>query len=1262
MANFLAKLFGTKYDRDLKALRPVVEHVAEAYADIQKLSNDELRGKTIQFRDIIHQTIREDEERIADIKKTLEEHYEMPVNEKEELYKEIEHLEKKSYETTQKVLDDILPEAFAVMKETARRFKENETIEVTATDLDREIAAYRECVTIEGDKAIYQTSWMAGGNMIKWDMCHFDVQLMGGAVLHQGKIAEMATGEGKTLVATLPVYLNALPGKGVHVVTVNDYLAKRDSEWMGLLYEFLGLTVDCIDKHQPNTPERKKAYDADITYGTNNEFGFDYLRDNMARNLTELVQRPHNYAIVDEVDSVLIDDARTPLIISGPTPRGDQQEFDRYKPIVEKLYNAQKTLIQEILPVAKRLVTENPEIKPEEFGAQQLLRCQRGLPKNHAFIKFLSEPNIKNILQRTENFYMAEQNKNMFIIDNDLTQLDDNINEKIHKFNKKFENLNYAIDQYNSFDEDGKKSVFEELKKEALDLRKNCDHLLGDIKKQLSQTIDMEDEGKFAKVLANIACLYGNIKVIDELVGKETTDTFTDYRDMMESTVSAELSSCSHLDRKHVLSDMHKTLNATTSANATTLEMLKEVTFGKYGLHFVIEEKLNSVTIMEKGIEAVSKNAEEAKLFILPEISTELAELDAENLDPKEKAVKKSEILRNFSIASERAHTVQQLLKAYTMFEKDVEYVIMDNKVKIVDEQTGRIMEGRRYSDGMHQAIEAKENVKVEAATQTYATITLQNYFRMYKKLAGMTGTAETEAGEFWNIYKLEVVVIPTNKPIARIDYDDKVYKTKREKYEAVVNEIISLHEEGRPVLVGTTSVEDSELLSKILKLRRIEHNVLNAKLHQKEADIVAEAGQPGTVTISTNMAGRGTDIKLGPGVKEKGGLAIIGTERHDSRRVDRQLRGRAGRQGDEGSSQFYVSLEDKLMRLFGSERIASVMDRLGLKDGEVIQHSMISKSIERAQKKVEENNFGIRKRLLEYDDVMNSQRDNIYKKRRNALFGDRLPIDLAEIFDKVCVDIVQDNWEAKDYEEFCNDLLTVCGCESPYTNENDFLEERPEKIIEEIKTLVTDNYANRMENTCGKIYPILERVYLNEGQRYTNLALPITDGTKILNVIAPLKYCYETKNYGIKLSIEKSITLAAIDDAWKEHLRDLDDLKTEVQNASYEHKDPLLIYKLESFGLYDALIRRINREIVSFLTKGDLPEFQQQPQIKEAQLPESDAKKLQTSRSEVGGGRQVAQGGKGSSPIRVEKKVGRNDPCPCGSGKKYKNCHGRDE
>ena len=1079
----------------MKELEPIKDSILEAYESIKTLSNDELRAKTQEFRQLIHDTIKEEEDRITEIRTHLENNYDMDVAEKEDLYKELEHLEKKAYDKTQKVLDQILPEAFSVMKETARRFKDNEVVEVTATQMDRDIAAYRDCIEIVGDKARYHNSWSAGGNIIKWDMCHYDVQLIGGTVLHQGKIAEMATGEGKTLVATLPVYLNALPGKGVHVVTVNDYLAKRDAEWMGLLYEFHGLTVDCIDKHEPNSEERRKAYLADITYGTNNEFGFDYLRDNMARNIGELVQRPHNYAIVDEVDSVLIDDARTPLIISGPTPRGDQQEFDLYKPIIERLYNAQKMMVAEMLSKAKKLLADNPDPKPTDEGPMLLLRAHRGLPKNKALVKFLSEQGIKQILLKTEAFFMQEQNRNMHIIDDEL--------------------------------------------------------------------------------------------------------------------------------------------------------------------YFVIEEKLNTVDIMDKGIELVSRNAEEAKLFIMPDVGAEIAELEKLNLDPKEKLERKNEIYRNFSIASERIHTIHQLLKAYTMFEKDVEYVIIDNKVKIVDEQTGRIMEGRRYSDGLHQAIEAKENVKVEAATQTYATITLQNYFRMYKKLAGMTGTAETEAGEFWNIYKLDVVVIPTNRPIARIDAEDLVYKTKREKYAAVVDEILRLHAEGRPVLVGTTSVETSELLSKILTARKIKHNVLNAKLHKKEADIVAEAGQEGTVTISTNMAGRGTDIKLGPGIKEKGGLAIIGTERHDSRRVDRQLRGRSGRQGDPGSSQFFVSLEDDLMRLFGSERIAKVMDSIGLQDGEVIQHSMITKSIERAQKKVEENNFGIRKRLLEYDDVMNKQRETIYRKRRNALFGDRLAIDLSEMFYDVCVALVEDYCQDKDYEGFAQAMITTFGCESPF-DENEFLQERPHRLYERLYPIVYENYKQKIQKLGERAYPVIERVYLSEGHRFQNIAIPITDGKKTLNVVAPLKKCYETKGREIGLSIEKGITLAVIDNAWKEHLREMDDLKQSVQNASYEQKDPLLIYKLESFNLFDQLLSKINEDIVSFLVKGDLP-ITENTQVREAQLPESDAKKLQTGRQEVGSGRQVAPGGKGSAPIRVEKKVGRNDPCPCGSGKKYKNCHGRD-
>ena len=1094
MANFLSKLFGTKAERDLKELNPLLQNTLVAYEDIKQLTNDELRGKTVEFKEKIAEYIREEEERINEIKDYLDANYDLNIAEKEDLYRELENLEKKSYKKTQEILEEVLPEAFSVMKETARRFKENEYVEVTATDMDRDIAAYRECIEITGDKAKYHNSWMAGGNMITWDMCHYDVQLIGGIVLHQGRIAEMATGEGKTLVATLPVYLNALPGKGVHVVTVNDYLAKRDSEWMGLLYEFHGLSVDCIDKHEPNSEERRQAYLADITYGTNNEFGFDYLRDNMARNITELVQRPHNFAIVDEVDSVLIDDARTPLIISGPTPRGDKQEFDNYKPIVEKLYNAQKALITEVLTKAKNLLKENPDPKPQDEAAILLLRAHRGLPKNKALIKFLSEPGIKQVLLKTESFFMQEQNKNMHIIDDEL--------------------------------------------------------------------------------------------------------------------------------------------------------------------YFVIEEKQNTVDIMEKGIQLVSRNAEEERLFIIPDIGAEIAELEKQNLDAKTKLERKNDIYRNFSIASERIHTIHQLMKAYTMFEKDVEYVIIDNKVKIVDEQTGRIMEGRRYSDGLHQAIEAKENVKVEAATQTYATITLQNYFRMYKKLSGMTGTAETEAGEFWNIYKLDVVVIPTNRDIIRDDAEVLVYKTKREKYAAVVDKILELNAEGRPVLVGTTSVETSELFSKILTARRIKHNVLNAKLHKKEADIVAEAGQAGTVTISTNMAGRGTDIKLTPEVREKGGLAIIGTERHDSRRVDRQLRGRAGRQGDPGSSQFFVSLEDDLMRLFGSDRIARVMDRIGLKDGEVIQHGMITKSIERAQKKVEENNFGIRKRLLEYDDVMNKQRETIYRKRRNALFGDRLSIDLSQMFYDVCYQVVEANWNAKDYEGFVSDLLLTFGCESPFESAF-FLQERVDKLVDQLYPIVWENYQQKIQQLSEKTYPVVERVYLSEGHRYQNIAIPITDGVKTLNVVAPLKKCYETKGREIGLSIEKSITLAVIDNAWKEHLREMDDLKQTAQNASYEQKDPLLIYKLESFALFDALLQRVNEEIVSFLTKGDVP-IAENTQLKEAKLPESEAKKLQTGRQEVGSGRQISEGGKGSAPIRVEKKVGRNEPCPCGSGKKYKQCHGR--
>ncbi|MDY0014605.1 MAG: preprotein translocase subunit SecA [Bacteroidales bacterium] len=1093
MANWLQKVFGTKSDKDVKELNPILLKIQQIYPEIEKLSNDALRNKTLEFKQSIKEEVKEENARIQEIKDILEQDYEMDIRKKELLYAEMESLEDTVYQMLEKALMNIVPEAFAVMKETARRFKENKEVVVTANDFDRDLAAQYDCINIVGDKAVYQNTWMAGGTEIGWDMCHYDVQLIGGIVLHQGKIAEMATGEGKTLVATLPVYVNALTGAGVHIVTVNDYLAKRDSEWMGMLYQFHGLKVDCIDKHEPNSDERRKAYLADITFGTNNEFGFDYLRDNMARNLSELVQRRHNYAIVDEVDSVLIDDARTPLIISGPTPRGEQQDFDKYKPIVDRLYNAQRQLVNNLLSESRRLLNDKSNPKNEEEGAKLLLRAHRALPKNKALIKMLSEPGMKQLLFKTESFYMAEQNKNMPIIDDEL--------------------------------------------------------------------------------------------------------------------------------------------------------------------YFVIEEKLNSVDIKDKGIDLVAANAEEAKFFIIPDIGSEIAELEKMNLSLDEKLEKKNEIYRNFSIASERIHTIQQLLRAYTMFEKDVEYVILDNKVKIVDEQTGRIMEGRRYSDGLHQAIEAKENVKVEAATQTYATITLQNYFRMYRKLAGMTGTAETEAGELWNIYKLDVVTIPTNKPVIREDREDLVYKTKREKYAAIVNEIIALNEIGRPVLVGTTSVETSELLSKILLTRKIKHNVLNAKLHKREADIVAEAGQLGGVTIATNMAGRGTDIKLDPKVRELGGLAIIGTERHDSRRVDRQLRGRSGRQGDPGSSQFFVSLEDDLMRLFGSDRIAKVMDRLGFKEGEVIQHNMISNSIERAQKKVEENNFGIRKRLLEYDDVMSKQRDSIYKKRRNALHGDRLALDISEMFSEMCSYIASSYQESRDFEGFQRATISILGCESPI-NETQFYQDKEEDIAEQLYELAYPTYKTRIFKMSEKVMPVVLSVYEREGNRYDNIAIPITDGKKTLQIVANLKRCVENRAREVALTIEKNLTLAIIDNAWKEHLREMDDLKQSVQNASYEQKDPLLIYKFESYDLYSRMVTDVYREVVSFLNNGQIP-IREPQNVKEAQLPASDRNKLKTGREEVAA-QQTSQP-QITQPIKVEKKVGRNDPCPCGSGKKFKNCHGRE-
>ena len=1094
MANFLSKLFGSKSQRDLKEVNPFLKATLEVYPAIKELTNDQLRAKTIEFKSRIQDKIKEEEEELASLRKRIEDEYDMPVDEKEQIYKRIDDLEKASYDKTQDILNEILPEAFAVVKETARRFAENDEVIVTANDHDRDLSASRESVYIDDQgMAHYKNQWMAGGNMIKWDMVHYDVQLIGGVVLHSGKIAEMATGEGKTLVATLPVYLNALPGKGVHVVTVNDYLAKRDSEWMGMLFEFHGLTVDCIDKHEPHSDERKRAYNCDITYGTNNEFGFDYLRDNMSRNPDELVQRGHNYAIVDEVDSVLIDDARTPLIISGPTAKGDDQEFDRFKPVIEKLYNTQRMLVTTILADAKRELANNLDQKPDQPGAMALLRAYRGLPKNKALIKFLSETGVKALLQKTENFYMQEQNKYMHIIDDEL--------------------------------------------------------------------------------------------------------------------------------------------------------------------YFVVDEKQRTVELTDKGMDYLAEMGEDRRFYQLPDVGAEIAELEKEQLTPEEKNKKKEEIYNNFAIQSDRVHTVDQLLKAYTLFEKDVDYVLTeDRQVKIVDEQTGRIMEGRRWSDGLHQAVEAKENAKVEAATQTYATITLQNYFRMYKKLAGMTGTAETEAGEFWNIYKLDVVVIPTNKPIARVDMDDMIYKTKREKFKAVIDEIERLRGEGRPVLVGTTSVETSELLSKMLTMKGIKHNVLNAKLHKKEADIVAEAGEPGRVTIATNMAGRGTDIKLKGDVREHGGLAIIGTERHESRRVDRQLRGRAGRQGDPGSSLFFVSLEDDLMRIFGSERIAAIMDRMGLQEGEVIQHSMITKQIERAQKKVEENNFGMRKRLLEYDDVMNNQRTVIYNKRRNALYGDRLSIDISNMFYDTCELLYNDADQNHDYEGFKMEMIRVFAMDVPFT-EKELFNSRGNDMVQKLYELTYNAYRERMQRLAETAYPFIKNIHDNT--RYLNVVFPITDGVKTMNVICPVQKAYENGGREVQLSIEKNITLAIIDDAWKEHLRELDDLKTSVQNASYEQKDPLLIYKFESFNLFEKMLLDINRQIASFLSRASLP-VKEDSEMKEAHQPTSNQKGLRTSRNDAPEAQRTAPREK-PQPVHVEKKVGRNDPCPCGSGKKYKNCHGRD-
>ena len=1017
--NSILKAFvGDKSEKDVKAIQPLINKVKSFESALQALSHDELRAKTAEFKAKIQQARAEKDAKIASLKQDAEQTQD--IDAREDIYAEIDKIEKEAYEISEKVLNEILPEAFAVVKETARRFKDNTTITVTATPKDRELSATKPYINIEGDNATWANSWDAAGKAITWDMIHYDVQLIGGVVLHQGKIAEMQTGEGKTLVATLPLYLNALTGNGVHLVTVNDYLARRDSTWKAPLFEFHGMTVDCIDNHQPNSPERRKAYNADITYGTNNEFGFDYLRDNMAHAPEDLVQRKHNYAIVDEVDSVLIDDARTPLIISGPVPQGDRHEFLELKPKVENLVSLQRKLATDCLTEAKRLFKEG-NTKDAGFN---LYRSYRALPKSKALIKFLSEEGVKQLLQKTENYYMQDNNREM--------------------------------------------------------------------------------------------------PKIDE------------------------------------------------------------------ALYFVIEEKNNQVELTDNGIQFLSTDTD-AQFFVLPDIGIGIAQIEKENLSPEEAAEKKEELFRDFSVKSERIHTLTQLLKAYTLFEKDTEYVIMDNKVMIVDEQTGRIMDGRRYSDGLHQAIEAKENVKIEAATQTFATITLQNYFRMYNKLGGMTGTASTEAGEFWEIYKLDVVEIPTNRPIARKDKDDLIYRTVREKFNAVIEDVVQLSNAGRPVLIGTTSVEISELLSRMLKLRGIQHNVLNAKMHKSEAEIVAEAGKPGVVTIATNMAGRGTDIKLSDEVKKAGGLAIIGTERHDSRRVDRQLRGRAGRQGDVGSSQFYVSLEDNLMRLFGSERVAKVMDRIGLKEGEVIQHSMMTKSIERAQKKVEENNFGVRKRLLEYDDVMNAQREVVYKRRRHALHGERLKVDIANMMYDTCELVVEQNKLAEDFKNFEFELIRYFSISAPVTPA-EFAKLSAREITGKTYKAVLAHYEEKIARDAREAYPIIKNVYENNNGQYQRIIVPFTDGIKSLNVVTDLEKAYTTEGRSLVADFEKNITLAIVDEAWKKHLRKMDELKQSVQLAVHEQKDPLLIYKFEAFNLFKKMIDDVNKEVISFLFKGDLP------------------------------------------------------------------------
>ena len=1088
LVDIIKKVFGTKSDRDMKKIRPILEKVLAAYETIDKLDNDGLRAHSAELKRRLREVEKPFEDRIAEIKLQLES--DIPVSQKEQLATESDKLVKDEDAAIEKMLDEILPEAFAIMKSTARRFAQNEIVEVTANDFDRAMSVSHDFVEIDGEKALWKNHWLAGGNEQTWDMVHYDVQLIGGIILHQGKIAEMATGEGKTLVATLPVFLNALAGKGVHMVTVNDYLSKRDSEWMGPLYMFHGLSVDCIDKHEPNSDARRKAYECDITFGTNNEFGFDYLRDNMASRMNDLVQRKHHFAIVDEVDSVLIDDARTPLIISGPVGKSQNDEqFKQFRPYVEKLYASQRALITKTLNDAKKAIAN----KDEALGGKLLFRCQKGLPKYQPLIKFLSEPGMKQLMQKAENFYIQDNERQM----------------------------------------------------------------------------------------------------------PEVTDE----------------------------------------------------------LYFVINEQHHTVDLTDKGHDVLASEVSDPNFFVLPDVGSQIATIEHSALSTAERQAKKDEMMEDFALKSERVHTMLQLLKAYSMFEKDVDYIIVDGKVKIVDEQTGRIMEGRRWSDGLHQAVEAKENVTVEAATQTFATITLQNYFRMYHKLAGMTGTAETEAGEFWSIYKLDVVVIPTNRPVIRQDNDDLIYKTKKAKYAAVINKVVELREAGRPVLVGTTDVDTSELLSRMLKMRGIPHNVLNAKQFAREAEIVAQAGQSSTVTIATNMAGRGTDIKLSKEVKDAGGLAIIGTERHDSRRVDRQLRGRAGRQGDPGSSTFYVSLEDKLMRLFGSERIAAVVDKLGMTDEDALESGMLSSSIEKAQRKVEENNFGIRKRLLEYDDVMNYQREAIYSRRRNAMSGERIEIDVMNMMLDAS-EVIVNNSEGMSYEDFSSYLMAQLSID-PGFDEAFYEKAKPEELKSRLTEQMKAVYDRRMDAMIERVNPFIKDVYEKQGEKWQNIAVPITDGRKVLNLAFNLKKAYESNGKELAKSLSKTIILYQIDEHWKQQLRDMDDLRQSVQNAAYEQKDPLVVYKLESYNLFAAMLETLNRDVLSFLFRASiyLREPDQAQQARAAVQPKTDMSRMNTQRGDLS-----TNSGKPQTrmPVHAEKKVGRNDPCPCGSGLKYKNCHGK--